>query len=100
MTNWNSWNFLVPQFSFLQFSVWKFSVLEFCFTENTWIHLNFLGGGNEVCEIPSTSEVQTLHSTPASERRVRLGGIIEVRRERFYNLSQVIKMNHSSIAIL
>ena len=64
-------------------------------------YLNFLGGGNEVCEIPSTSEVQTLHSTPASERRVRLGGIIEVRRERsaYYNLSQVIKMNHSSIAI-
>ena len=37
MTNWDSWNFLVPLFSFLQFSVWKFSVLEFCFTENTWI---------------------------------------------------------------
>ena len=37
MTNWDSWNFLVPQFSFLQCSVWKFSVPEFCFTENTWI---------------------------------------------------------------
>ena len=37
MTNWDSWNFLVPLFSFLQCSVWKFSVLEFCFTENTWI---------------------------------------------------------------
>ena len=37
MTNWNSWNILVPQFSYLQCSVWKFSVPEFCFTENTWI---------------------------------------------------------------
>jgi len=41
MTNWHSWNFLVPLFSFLQCSVWKFSVLEFCFTENTWIPLFF-----------------------------------------------------------
>ena len=38
MTNWYSWNFLVPKCSFLQCSVWKFSVPEFCFTENTWIH--------------------------------------------------------------
>ena len=37
MTKWYSWNFLVPECSFLQCSVWKFSVPEFCFTENTWI---------------------------------------------------------------
>ena len=41
MTNWYSWNFLVPKCSFLQYSVWKFSVPEFCFTENTWIHFIF-----------------------------------------------------------
>ena len=44
MTNWDSWNFLVPLFSFLQCSVWKFSVQEFCFTENTFAETwyNFL----------------------------------------------------------
>ena len=42
MTNWYSWNFLVPKCSFLQCSVWKFSVPEFCFTENTWIPIYFL----------------------------------------------------------
>ena len=42
MTNWYSWNFLVPKCSFLQYSVWKFSVPEFCFTENTWIRLRSL----------------------------------------------------------
>ena len=47
MTNWYSWNFLVPKCSFLQCSVWKFSVPEFCFTENTWMELVMLDGVKE-----------------------------------------------------
>ena len=39
MTNWYSWNFLVPEFSILEYSVWKFSVLGFYFPENSGIRL-------------------------------------------------------------
>ena len=37
MKNWYSRNFLVPEFSILQYSVWKFSVLGFYFPENSGI---------------------------------------------------------------
>ena len=37
MKNWYSWNFLVPEFSILEYSVWKFSVLGFYFPENSGI---------------------------------------------------------------
>ena len=42
MKKWYSWNFLVPEFSILEYSVWKFSVLGFYFPENSGI-LFFLG---------------------------------------------------------
>ena len=67
MTNWDSWNFLVPLFSFLQCSVWKFSVLEFCFTENTWIHLLIFHG--KIC-VPLTARkwiISILHSAHAGK---------------------------------
>ena len=37
MKNRYSWNFLVPEFSILEYSVWKFSVLGFYFPENSGI---------------------------------------------------------------
>ena len=37
MKIWYSRNFLVPEFSILQYSVWKFSVLGFYFPENSGI---------------------------------------------------------------
>ena len=40
MKNWYSRNFLVPEFSILQYSVWKFSVLGFYFPENSGILAN------------------------------------------------------------
>ena len=40
MKIWYSRNFLVPEFSILQYSVWKFSVLGFYFPENSGIQKN------------------------------------------------------------
>ena len=56
MKNWYSWNFLVPEFSILQYSVWKFSVLGFYFPENSGIRCQVCrarGGG------PSTVSITT-----------------------------------------
>ena len=39
MKNRYSWNFLVPEFSILEYSVWKFSVLGFYFPENSGIQI-------------------------------------------------------------
>ena len=59
MKNRYSWNFLVPEFSILEYSVWKFSVLGFYFPENSGIRKkdnNLLPLPFIACDLPGTTE--------------------------------------------
>ena len=55
MKNRYSWNFLVPEFSILEYSVWKFSVLGFYFPENSGIRTGLQNANTSRSRVPNSN---------------------------------------------